>query len=142
MGRSRSIIPEFRTCRLEFRTMLTIDLKRLGKQAVLAARYLTAHLDEPGRAKGSKIQLTSTNLKIVKLLLHKFLHDNGLDSYRVVSPSPGLVEVLGPKIEKRHPLPDDTINLNARNETIPYYQASAEFGGVVPKPPYRRRWKP
>ena len=142
MGRPCSIIPEFRTFRPEFRTMLTIDLKRLGKQAGPAARYLTAHLEESGRVKGSKVQLTSTHPKAVKLSLRKFLHDNGLDKYRIVSPSPGLVEVLGPKIEKRHHLPDDTINLDAMHETIPYYQASAEFGGVVPKPPYRRRWKP
>jgi hypothetical protein len=122
--------------------MLTIDLKRLGKRAGPALRYLTAHLDEPGRVKGSKVQLTSTNHKAVKLLLQKFLHDNGLDNYRVISSSPGLVEILTPKIEKKHPPPEDIVNVNARNETIPYYQASAEFGGVVPKPPYRRRWKP
>jgi hypothetical protein len=45
--------------------MLVVDLKRLGKQADLPVRYLTVHLDEPGRVKGSKIQLTSTNLRTV-----------------------------------------------------------------------------
>jgi len=121
--------------------MLIVDLGRLGKHVGLAIRFLDSNVNESLRVKGSLVQLTSTKARTAKLLLHKFLRHEGLENYRVVMVRPGLVEVMGPKSEKRRTKPDD-VNLFPANETIPYYQAAAEMGGVVPKPNRRVRWKP
>ncbi len=120
--------------------MLTVDLKGLGKQVRPAVLYLSSQLNETIRVQGTQVQLTSTKARTAKLLIHKFLHHEGLNNYRVVIVHPGLVEVLGPEKEKRHGQPDN-VNLFPANETIPYYQAAAKYGGVVPKPG-RRKWRP
>ena len=119
--------------------MIVVDLKRLGKQAGPAIRYLNSQLDEPITARGALVQLRSTKAKSVKMVLHKFLHQNGMEEYRVAIVRPDFVEVLGPKPEKRQTQPDIG-GIVQNNETIPYYQVAAEWG-VVPKPG-RRRWKP
>ncbi len=119
--------------------MLTVDLKRLGKHAGPAVRYLNSQLEEPLRVRGSQVQLTSTRARTAKLLLRKFLRQRGLENCRVVMVHPGLVVVLGPKDEKRATL--ETLSVFPVNETIPYYQVAAGWG-VVPKPWARRRWKP
>ena len=87
------------------------------------------------------MQLTSATARTTKLLLHKFLRHEGLETYRVVIVRPDLVEVLRPKSEKRRPKVHD-LNIFPANETIPYYQAAAEMRGIVPKPDRRVRWKP
>jgi hypothetical protein len=121
--------------------MLTVELKRLGKYAGLAVRFLDSNLNESLRVKGARVQLTSTKTRTTKLLLHKFLRQEALEDYRVIIVRPDLIEVLGPKRAKQHTKPDD-VNLFPANETIPYYQAAAEMRGIVPKPDRRVRWKP
>jgi hypothetical protein len=120
--------------------MLTVDLKSLGKRAGPAIRYLGSNVNESLRVKGPRVQLASTKARTTKQLLHKFLHQNGLETYRVVITRPDLVEVLKPKGEKRQ-LPLDNVNMFQNNETIPYYQVAAEWG-VVPKPGRRVKWRP
>ena len=121
--------------------MLTVDLKRLGKYAGLAVRFLDSNLNESLSVKGARVQLTSTKARTTKLLLQKFLRQEGLEDYRVIIVRPDLIEVLSPKKEKPHTKHDD-VNLFPANETIPYYQAAAEMRGIVPKPDRRVRWKP
>ncbi len=120
--------------------MLTVNLKRLGKQVGPAIRYLDAQLGESLKVQGSQVQLRLTKARTAKLMLRKFLRQRGLENYRVVVAHPGLVEVLGPQNEKRHTQPEN-LSLFPANETIPYYQVAAKWG-VVPKPWARRKWRP
>ncbi len=120
--------------------MLTLNLKRLGKQVGPAVRFLDAQLDEPLKAKGDQVQLRLTKARTAKLMLRKFLRQRGLENYRVVVVHPGLIEVLGPQSDKRRTQPEN-LSLFPANETIPYYQVAARWG-VVPKPWARRKWKP
>ena len=119
--------------------MLTVDLKRLGKQVEPAVRYLDAQLGESSKVQGGKVRLRLTKARTAKLTLRKFLRQRGLENYRVVVVSPGLVEVFAPQSQKRHTQPEN-LSLFPANETIPYYQVAAKWG-VVPKPWARRRWR-
>ena len=51
------------------------------------------------KTKGTQLQIEGAKTKEVKLLLHKFLHHQGLNHYRVLSQS-GVLEVTPPP-EKR-----------------------------------------
>src|SRR5215471_16835105 len=83
------------------RHLLSVELKNLGKQAKPAARFLTNNLDESATLHGSRIELKQTNAKTVKQILHKFLHQEGLEDHRVIL-KPELVEILPPKKPKKH----------------------------------------
>lgn len=124
---------------LDFGDMLAIDLKGLGNRAGSAFRFLAQSIEEPLKLKGGQVYITSINAHAAKLLLHKFLRQQGLEDYRVVVTHPGLLQILEPRPEKKH-RPSEKNAFVQNNETIGYYQAAAGWGDV-PKPG-RRKWKP
>ncbi len=77
--------------------MLTVEMKNLHEEAGEAAEFLRSRMKGPVEARGSQLRLQEARARDVKLLLHKFLHHKGLDSYRVEVVHPGLVEVFGPE---------------------------------------------
>jgi hypothetical protein len=119
--------------------MLTIDVKSLGKQVAPVVKYLNSYVDESPRVRGTQIKFTSVKARTAKILLHKFLRQRGIETYRVVTVKPGLVRVLKPENKKKYVYQKQP-NLGAPG-TIPYYQIAADTSGIVPKPG-ERKWKP
>src|SRR5712692_6771513 len=83
------------------KTVLTIELKELHDRASEAAQFLKSKVEGKMKTKGSQVQIEGAKTKQVKLLLHKFLHHQGLNHYRVLSQS-GVLEITPPE---KHVLP-------------------------------------
>lgn len=81
--------------------MLTLDLKEIRENVRPAVEYLRSRLGEEYKVRGSKIVLAHTSARSAKLLLRKFLHQNQLEGYRVVSVNSGLIEVRAPENRKQ-----------------------------------------
>jgi hypothetical protein len=71
---------------------LTVELKELHELANEATQFLKSKVEGKTRTKGTQLQIEGAKTKEVKLLLHKFLHHQGLIHYRVLSQS-GVLEV-------------------------------------------------
>ena len=116
--------------------MLLVELKRLRKDAGLAAEFLRSILDESPRSHGSKLEFTKTKAKDVKQLLHKFLHDRKLENYRIVMVGSNLFEVIEPKKEHSHVKHSRRVRparrVKAGTLTIPQYWVAAATGGPMP----------
>jgi hypothetical protein len=92
-----------RTRLVKAESMLTMDLKELGKNVGPGVEYLRSRLDEPVKAKGSRVTLAYTNARTAKMLLHKFLRQSRLEGYRILVVHPRLIEVHAPeKSERTH----------------------------------------
>jgi hypothetical protein len=68
------------------------------------------------------------------MLVHKFLHQGALRKYRVVVIHPGLVSVLGPEEEEKHPFVKPP---KSSPMTIPGYWVAAATSGRMPWPKHR-----
>jgi hypothetical protein len=77
---------------------LTVELKELHERASEATQFLKSKVEGKTKTRGTQLQIEGARTKEVKLLLHKFLHHQGLNHYRVLSRS-GTLEVTPP--EKR-----------------------------------------
>ena len=120
------------------RTIQTIVFKSLPDQAALAADFLQSHVEGPVTFRKNQIQVEGVGHKEIKLLLHKFLHHQGLDGYRVLS--------RGRTLEVGRPRPiqsskHDTGTVPSAATTMPYF-----FPGTANPLPAekksRRREKP
>ncbi len=97
-----------------------VDLGKLPDKIGVAVDFLREHvMGVKGRvsAKGTQIQVEGLKHKEVKLLLHKFLHHNGLNDHRVLSQS-GILEIVPPHIVTHHKLDEATTPSAAA--TMPY----------------------
>lgn len=83
--------------------MLTIELKMLPGEANAATKFLQSKLQADIRVRGKEIEIDNEKADEVKLLLKKFLHQEGLTGYRVLSESGVLRIVLD---ERQQPYPD------------------------------------
>lgn len=113
--------------------MLIVELKRLGKNAGAAGRFLGSVVGGSYKDHGNQLQLEGAKARTVKQQLHKFLHDNKLENYRVIIVNPDLVEVIPPRKEKVHS-PHVRRSKSARRVkglTIPQYWVSAATGGPI-----------
>src|SRR5256885_14204705 len=100
--------------------VLTVELKELHDRASEATQFLKSKVEGKMRTKGTQLQIEGANTKEVKLLLHKFLHHQGLNHYRVLSQS-GVLEVTPPeKHDLGHPLEREGSPPTAA-QTTPYY---------------------
>jgi len=98
---------------------LTVELKAIQDRTSEAAQFLKSKIQGKMKTKGTQVLIEGARTKDVKLLLHKFLHHQGLNHYRVLSQS-GILEVTPPESNIVH---------EARNEgspptapqTTPYY---------------------
>src|SRR5437016_14602170 len=84
------------------KNVLTVELKELHDLANEAAKFLKSKLEGRMKTKGTQVQIEDAKTKQVKLLLHKFLHHQGLNHYRVLSQS-GVLEVTPPEKHEAHP---------------------------------------
>src|SRR5438309_11273559 len=83
--------------------VLTVELKALQNRASEATQFLKSKLEGKMKTRGTQLQIEGAKTKEVKLLLHKFLHHQGLNHYRVLSQS-GVLEVTPPEKHDLHPL--------------------------------------
>ncbi len=75
---------------------LTVELKELHDRASEATQFLKSKVEGKMKAKGTQLQIEGARTKEVKLLLHKFLHHQGLNHYRVLRQG-GVLEVTPPE---------------------------------------------
>jgi len=64
------------------KTALTVELKELHDRANEATHFLKSKVEGKMKIRGSQVQIEGAKTKQVKLLLHKFLHHQGLNHYR------------------------------------------------------------
>ncbi len=83
--------------------VLTVELKELHDRASEATQFLKSKVEGKMRTKGTQLQIEGAKTKQVKLLLHKFLHHQGLNHYRVLSQS-GVLEITPPEKHVVHPM--------------------------------------
>jgi hypothetical protein len=101
------------------KAVVTIELKKLHDRASEATQFLKSKVKGKMKTKGTQLQIEGGKTKEVKLLLHKFLHHQGLDHYRVLSQS-GVLEVTLPEKHVVHPLGRQGSPPTA-SQTTPYY---------------------
>ena len=98
---------------------LTIELKELHDRAGEAAQFLKSKVEGKMKTKGTQLQIQGARTKEIKLLLHKFLHHQGLNHYRVLSQS-GVLEVTPPEKHVSRPLEREGTTPTVA-QTAPYY---------------------
>jgi hypothetical protein len=101
------------------KSVLTIELKELHDRASEAAQFLQSKVEGKMTTKGTQVQIEGAKTKEVKLLLHKFLHHQGLNHYRVLSQS-GVLEVTPPERHVMHE-PERVGSPPTAPQTTPYY---------------------
>ena len=101
------------------RIVLTVELKELHDRANEASQFLKSKVEGKMKAKGTQLQIEGAKTKQVKLLLHKFLHHQGLNHYRVLSQR-GVLEVTPPEKHEVHP-PAREGSPPAAAQSTPYY---------------------
>ena len=101
------------------KTVLTIELKELHDRASDAAQFLKTKVEGKMITKGTQIKIEDAKTKEIKLLLHKFLHHQGLNHYRVLSQS-GVLEVTPPEKHVVHE-PERVGSPPTAPQTTPYY---------------------
>src|SRR5438093_11384077 len=100
------------------KTVLTVELTELHDRASEATQLLKSKVEGKIRTKGTQLQIEGAKTKEVKLLLHKFLHHQGLNHYRVLSQS-GILEVTPPEKHEVH-LPERVGSPPTAAQTTPY----------------------
>ena len=98
--------------------VLTVELKELHDRASEATQFLKSKVEGKMRTKGTQLQIEGAKTKQVKLQLHKFLHHQGLDHYRVLSQS-AVLEVTPPEKHVFHP-PEHEGSPPTAAQTTPY----------------------
>jgi len=101
------------------RIVLTVELKELHDRANEASQFLKSKVEGKMKAKGTQLQIEGAKTKQVKLLLHKFLHHQGLNHYRVLSQR-GVLEVTPPEKHEVHPQAREG-SPPAAAQSTPYY---------------------
>ena len=99
--------------------VLTVELKALQDRSSEAVQFLKSKVEGKMKTKGTQLQIEGAKTKEVKLLLHKFLHHQGLNHYRVLSQS-GILEVTPPEKHEVHP-PERVGSTPTAAQTTPYY---------------------
>ena len=77
-------------------------MKNSRVDAKEVAEFMRTKIKSKIDSHGSELKIQDAKAKDVKLLLHKYLHQRGLDIFRVEVVHPGLIEVLGPEPPKPH----------------------------------------
>jgi hypothetical protein len=70
-----------------FISMVIVELRMLPGEAGAATKFLQSRLQGRIKVAGNRIEIEDQKGRDVKLLLHKFLHHEGLTGYRVLSQS-------------------------------------------------------
>jgi hypothetical protein len=67
--------------------MVIVELRMLPGEAGAATKFLQSKIPSGIKVDGNRIEIKDEKGRDVQLLLHKFLHREGLDGYRVLSDS-------------------------------------------------------
>src|SRR5260370_42203799 len=81
--------------------VLTVELKALQDRSSEAVQFLKSKVEGKMKTKGTQLQIEGAKTKEVKVLLHKFLHHQGLNHYRVLSQI-AVLEVTPPEKHAWH----------------------------------------
>ncbi len=73
--------------------MVTVELRQLRKEASAAVRFLQSKVDGKMQVHGSEVVVEDESAAEIRLQLRKFLHEQHVANYRVVS-SKGRLEVV------------------------------------------------
>src|SRR5215472_5709371 len=87
---------------------LSVDVKISRLDSDDIGDFLRTKMDGKIESHGRELRIQDAKARDVKQLLHKYLHQRGLDIFRVEVVHPGIVEVLGPEPPKPHFVPDKT----------------------------------
>jgi len=93
--------------------MVIVELRMLPGEAGAATKYLQSKLQGRIKIEGNRIEITDVKGREVKLLLHKFLHHEGLTGYRVLSQS-GTLKIVPENTSSREEPPE-----NAKIKGVP-----------------------
>lgn len=99
--------------------MLRVDIKRLGKNREAALEYLRSRLTESPKLKGDIVELATTRVREAKIILHKFLHHEGLERYRVAVINSRLIEIHEVEVKERRPFDKGGGAAPSTWETVP-----------------------
>ncbi len=86
--------------------MATVELRGLSEEAGPAIEFLRTRVEGEIEVHGSRIEIEDEKARDVKMLLHKFLHQRGLNDYRVLS-QPGMLEIVPVEKQPRTGRTDD-----------------------------------
>ena len=78
---------------------MTVELKQLRGGKTSAQEFLQERVNGEIKIVGTRMELPSEKTKDVKLLLHKFLHENDLTNFRVLSHE-GVLEIAPVTVRK------------------------------------------
>ena len=84
--------------------LVTVELTMLPREARAATKFLQSKIQGQNKVDGNRIEIEEEKGLNVKLLLRKFLHDEGLTGYRVLSQS-GTLKIVpeNARAPKRQP---------------------------------------
>ena len=121
-------------------SLLSVELGNFREDAVSAAKFPRSRVKGSSKFHGTRLEFREARTRDVKLLLHKFLHHQKLDGYRIVVVHPGLIEVLRAKQEKVRirPAKRPRGRRVPATPTIPQYWVAAATGGKMPQPKTRK----
>jgi hypothetical protein len=86
--------------------MVIVELRMLPGEAGAATKYLQSKLQGQIKIDGNRIEIADGKGRDVKLLLHMFLHREGLTGYRVLSQSETL-KIVPEDSSPREEQPED-----------------------------------
>jgi len=89
--------------------MVIVELRMLPGEARAATKFLQSKIPSGIKVDDNRIENEDEKGRDVKFLLHKFLHREGLDGYRVLSDSGTLKIVLDDKSAREEPQENDKI---------------------------------
>jgi len=99
---------------------LTVGMKNIELNVGEVEEFLRSKINSKIDSHGKELRIQDAKAREVKLLLHKFLHQRALDSYRVEVVHPGLVEVFGPEHPKPHFVREAGGSPPSAGATLPY----------------------
>ena len=85
-----------------------MELRMLPGEASAAANFLRSKLGSHVTIRGNEIQIDAEKSDEVKLLIRKYLHREGLETYRVLSES-GIIRVVQEETEEPRKDVDDKV---------------------------------
>lgn len=122
--------------------MLTVELKNVESEMRDIAEFVRSKVKTGLHTKGSQLQL-DMSARETKLLLHKYFHHKGLDTYRVEVVHPGLVEVFSPEHVRSHTTSQVRGSPPSAGATMPYlFPSSPSLPGSPVRKKSKKKQKP
>ena len=118
---------------------LSVEMKGVKLDIDEVEEFLRSRIKGEIESHRTEVRIQDARARDVKQLLHKFLHQKGLDGFRVEVVHPGLVEVYGPARPKPHFVKETGGSPPSAAVTLPYYFPSSP---VLSGSPARKRKKP